>query len=84
MNDLTIRNCYKIFIKSIILRNFVKKRRHFDVELMSLSGQNDLSHKIGTTLQPVFISKKLEERHQAQRHQASDRKSTMHGLFIFM
>jgi len=57
---ITIKNCDKIFLKSI-LKKFVKKQRHFDVELMSLSGQNNLSHKIGTTLQPVIIIKKLEQ-----------------------
>jgi len=28
---------------------------------MPLSGQNDVSHKIGTTLQPVIVIKKLEQ-----------------------
>ena len=37
---LTIKNCDKIFLKSI-LRKFVKKRRFLDVELTSLSSQDD-------------------------------------------
>ena len=43
----------------------------------------DLSQKIGFTLQPVFVSRKIATRTQAQRNQDSNRKSTM-CLFFYM
>lgn len=39
----------------------------------------DLSHMIGTTPQQAFVTRKLEQRSQTQRNQASNLNLTMRG-----